>query len=132
MRGVHDARNSAATRPYSPAVIVGEWVHLSGHVPVDQSGTTYGSNMAEQATRVLENLSNTLESAGASLAEVVSTTVYVTDISLIDDIDAVYRAFFHGHPYPARTTVEVAALARSDFAVEISAIAHLPIAKDAT
>ena len=131
MRGVHDARNSVPTRPYSPAVIVGEWVYVSGHVPVDQSGATCGSNGAEQAIRVLGNLENTLESAGASLADVVSTTVYLTDIALIDDIDTAYRAFFQGHPYPSRTTVEVAALGRSDFSVEISAIARLPIINDA-
>ena len=131
MRGVQNASNPVPTRPYSPAIIVGEWIHLSGHVPVDQGGATSGSNGSEQAARVLKNLENTLQSAGASLADVVSTTVYLTDISLIDDIDTAYRAVFQGRPYPARTTVEVAALGRSDFFVEISAIAHLPAAQDA-
>ncbi len=126
MLGVSDPRNSPPSRPYSPAVVTSGFVYLSGHVPVDEHGLTIGSNGSEQTERVLTNLGYTLHSAGCSLTDVVSTTVYLTDISLIDEVDKVYRSFFEGNPYPARTTIEVSALARTDFRVEISAIANIP------
>lgn len=125
MRGVRDPRNWASSRPYSPAVVVGDWVHLSGHVPVDQAGVTSGADGAQQTAQVLANLEHTLQRAGASRADVVATTIYLTDISDIDDVDAAYAAFFGDGPYPARTTVEVSALGRADFRVEISAIARI-------
>ncbi len=125
MRVVGDSRNWASTRPYSPAVVVGDAVYVSGHVPVDGAGATSGSNGADQVDQVLRNLGNTLESAGASPADVVATTVYLTDISEIDQVDAVYRRFFGDGPSPSRTTVQVSALGRPEFRVEISAIAYL-------
>lgn len=125
MRGISSPDNWSSTRPYSPAVIVGEWIHLSGHVPVDKEGITCGTNAEEQTVQVLKNLQRTLDSAGASRRDVVSTTVYLTDISDIDKVDAVYREFFKGPTFPSRTTVGIAALGRSDFRVEISATAHV-------
>lgn len=125
MRGTSSPENWSSSRPYSPAVIVGKWVYLSGHVPVDKEGFTCGTGAAEQAIQVLENLHRTLDSAGASRRDVVSTTVYLTDISDIDAVDAAYREFFQGPIFPSRTTVGIAALGRSEFRVEISAIAHV-------
>ncbi len=126
MRGTSSPENWSSTRPYSPAVIAGEWVYVSGHVPVDKEGVTSGANVTEQTRQVLENLERTLESAGVSRRDVVSTTVYLTDISDIDAVDAVYREFFlgSGSVFPSRTTVGIGALGRPDFRVEISAVAH--------
>lgn len=126
MKAIRDPRNWASPRPYSPAVVVDGWLHLSGHVPVDQTGATSGGDGAEQTTQVLHNLEHTLDAAGASRADVVATTIYLTDISDIDAVDGAYREFFAQRPYPARTTIEVSALGRPDFRVEISAIARLP------
>lgn len=125
MRATRDPRNWASPRPYSAAIVVGDWIHLSGHVPVDREGATSGAAGGEQAAQVLRNLEHTLESAGGSRADVVATTVYLTDISDIDAVDAEYRAFFADGPYPSRTTVEVSSLGRAEFRVEISAIACL-------
>jgi len=124
MSWISDPRNWASPRPYSPAVVTDNWIHLSGHVPLDQRGDTCGGDAAEQTAQVHRNLGHTLDSAGASPADVVATTVYLTDISDIDDVDTVYRAFFADAPYPTRTTVQVSALGRPDFRVEISAVAR--------
>ncbi|MBW8079192.1 MAG: RidA family protein [Gallionella sp.] len=125
MKAVRNPSNWSSPRPYSPAVVVGEWLYISGHVPVDADGRTCGSDVQGQALQVLENLARTLESAGASRHEVVATTVYLTDVADMDPVDEVYRQFFTGPVLPSRTTVGIAALGRSDFRVEISAIAHI-------
>ena len=125
MKSVCDPRNLPPKRPYSAAVVVGKWVYASGHVPFDKDGGVVGSSASEQTAQVLRNLGYTLDSAGASRGDVVSTTIYLTHISDIDDVDAVYRDFFGEHTLPARTTVEVSALGRPEFVVEISAVARL-------
>lgn len=124
MRAVRDPRNWTSPRPYSAAVVIDGWVYVSGHVPVDGDGATSGSDGGQQAATVLRNLERTLASAGASRADVVTTTVYLTEIADIDAVDAEYRSFFGDGPYPSRTTVEVAALGRAEFRVEISAVAR--------
>jgi 2-iminobutanoate/2-iminopropanoate deaminase len=111
------------SRPYSPATIRGGWIHVAGHVPVDRDGRTVGTSAREQTHAVLPNIGHTLKAAGASLRDVVSTSVFLTDIH---DIDAVYREVISTEPYPARTTVQIAALGRPEFLVEVSAIAVLP------
>lgn len=125
MTSIRNPDNWASTRPYSPAIVTGRWAHLSGHVPVDESGATAGTTTAEQSAQVLRNLDRTLASAGGTSADIVATTVYLTDIGEIDALDEAYRAYFGDGPYPARTTVEVSALGRAEFRVEISAIAWL-------
>lgn len=123
MKAVANPLNWSSTRPYSPAVIVGAWVYLSGHVPVDHEGRTCGSDVEGQALQVLANIKRTLQSAGTSHRDVVATTVYLTDVNDMDSVDKVYRHFFDGPVLPSRTTVGIAALGRPDFRVEISAVA---------
>jgi len=120
-----DPRNWTSTRPYSPAVVVDGWAYLSGHVPVDRAGATDGADGAKQTAAVLRNLGYTLESAGAARRDVVATTVYLTQMEDIDSVDAAYQEFFAGCVLPSRTTVQIAALGRPEFRVEISAIARL-------
>lgn len=125
MKATRDPRNWTSTRPYSPAVVVDGWAYLSGHVPVDGAGATDGTNGAQQAAAVLRNVDYTLASAGASRADVVTTTVYLTHMSDIGSVDAVYREFFSDGVLPSRTTVEIAALGRPEFRIEISVVARI-------
>lgn len=125
MRSIRNPQSWASPRPYSPGILIDGWMHISGNVPVDEDGATVGSSAGEQTARVLSNIERTLESAGGARGSVVSTTVFLTDISDIDLVDAEYRKFFGGGPFPARTTVQISALGRSEFRVEISAIARL-------
>jgi 2-iminobutanoate/2-iminopropanoate deaminase len=125
MKSIRNPRVLTSPRPYSPGILVDGWLHISGNVPVNENGEPVGSGAGEQTARVLSNIEGTLEAAGATRTSVVSTTVYLRHISDIDSIDVEYRKFFGEGPFPARTTVEISALGRPEFLVEISAVARL-------
>jgi len=122
--GKSEIRTGAAPKaigPYSQGVAVGRQLFLSGQIPIDPAtGELTGASVAEQTRRVLENLKGVLEEAGASMGDVVKTTVYMKDLSAFAEMNAVYGEFFTA-PYPARATVEVSALPKGA-AVEIDAI----------
>lgn len=112
-----------AAGPYSPAVIAGEWIFVAGQIPVDPgSGEVVRGSVAEQTHRVLRNLRLVLEAAGADLADVVRTTVYLRDLGDFAAMNAVYAEYFPAAP-PARTTIGVADLPLG-VDVEIDAVAY--------
>jgi len=112
----------AAIGPYSQAIRVGNLVFTSGQIPLHpQTGDIVGESAAEQARQVLQNLQAVLQAAGASLQQVVKTTIFLTDLSQFAAVNAVYAEFFPEN-LPARSTVQVAALPRG-VQVEIEAIA---------
>ncbi|HXQ00456.1 MAG TPA: Rid family detoxifying hydrolase [Solirubrobacteraceae bacterium] len=114
----------AAIGPYSHAVRVGSLLFCSGQIPLDPaSGELVGASAGEQARRCLENLTAVCEAAGASLANAVRLTVYMTDLSAFAEVGEVYASFFDDSP-PARVAVGVAALPRGA-QVEIDAIVAL-------
>lgn len=114
----------AAVGPYSQAVVCGNWVFCSGQIPLDPlSGEMCPGDLAAQTRRVLENLSAVLQAAGASLADVVKTTVFMIDLTEFRAMNEVYARFFTEAP-PARSTVQVAALPRGA-RIEIEAVARL-------
>lgn len=115
----------AAIGPYSQAVVMNGFVFLSGQIPLDPAtGQLIEGGIAEQTVRVLENLKAVLEAAGASLATVVKTTVYLKDMGEFAAMNEVYGRYFVENP-PARATVEVARLPK-DVRVEIDCTAALP------
>jgi 2-iminobutanoate/2-iminopropanoate deaminase len=115
----------APVGPYSQAVVAGGLVFASGQIPLDPAtGRLVGGEIEAQAERVLENLRAVLEAAGASLDQVVKTTVYLTDLALFPRMNAVYARYFAADPKPARSTVQVAALPLGA-ELEIDAIATL-------
>ncbi|MFC7404377.1 RidA family protein [Georgenia alba] len=120
----HTSRSWHSGRPYSPAASSGEWVYVSGQVPVRADGSTAGEDAGEQVAQVLQNVRAALEAAGSRMSDVVSTQVFLTDITDIDAVDAAYRDTFPEGAYPSRTTVEISRLGRPEFRVEISAVAH--------
>jgi 2-iminobutanoate/2-iminopropanoate deaminase len=98
---------------------------VSGQIPLDpKTGSLVDGDIEAQTERVISNLQAILEAAGTSLARVVRTTVYVTDLTLFGRVNEVYARFFCGDPAPARATVQVAALPLGA-EVEIDAIAAL-------
>jgi 2-iminobutanoate/2-iminopropanoate deaminase len=120
---VHSERAPAPVGPYSQAVSHAGWVFASGQIPLDpRTSALAPGDIEAQTERVIANLAAVLEAAGSSLARVVKTTVYVTDLALFARINAVYARFFSGPVPPARATVQVAALPLGA-AVEIDAIA---------
>jgi 2-iminobutanoate/2-iminopropanoate deaminase len=123
MRSVRSDGAPAPVGPYSQAVVHGDWVFASGQIPLDpETGARVEGEIEAQTERVLANLAAVLEAAGSSLAQVVKTTVYVTDLALFARINAVYARHFRGEVTPARATVQVAALPLGA-QVEIDAIA---------
>jgi 2-iminobutanoate/2-iminopropanoate deaminase len=112
----------AANGPYSQAIILDGMIYCSGQVGLDPaSGQLVEGDVQAQAQRALQNLSAVLEAAGSSLANVVKTTVYLTNMGNFAAMNEVYATFFGDEP-PARSTVAVAELPKGA-QVEIEAIA---------
>ena len=107
---------------YSPAVRAGDFLYVSGQVPRDaHSGSTIGSTIVDQTRKVVSNLESVLAAADATLADVVSITVYLASPDLWTEFNDEYRKLMPA-PYPARTAVGVSL---RGFLVEISAVAYL-------
>ncbi len=114
-----------AVGPYVHAVRAGGLLFCSGQIPLDPvSGQLVGSTPADQAGRCLENLAAICDAAGATLADAVKLTVYLTDMSAFVAVNEVYASFFESDP-PARVAIGVAALPRGA-QVEIDAVVALP------
>lgn len=100
----------AAIGPYSQAVKAGNTVYLSGQIPlVPQSGELVEGDIVAQATQSFTNLKAVAEAAGGSLAHCVKLTLFLTDLSEFAAVNDVMMQFID-QPYPARSTVQVAAL----------------------
>lgn len=112
----------AAIGPYSQAVMAGNTLFLAGQIAIDPASNQVRSGTIEEETKlVLDNLKAVLEAAGMTMANVVSTSVFMKDLNEFPRMNAVYATYFPANP-PARATVEVARLPR-DVKVEIAAIA---------
>ena len=114
---------STPVGPYTPVVRAGDFVITSGQVGISGGALVEGGLRAE-LTQAMANLSAVLESAGASLADVVKTTVFLTDMADYGEMNEVYTSVLGDHR-PARSAVAVAALPIGA-CVEIEAWAHLP------
>lgn len=113
----------AAIGPYSQAVAQGDLVFCSGQIAIDPaSGTMIEGDVEAEARRVLDNLREVLAATGLGLANVVKTTVFLVSLADFERVNRIYGEHFSA-PYPARSTVQVAALPRHA-RIEIEAIAH--------
>jgi len=113
-----------AIGPYSQAIRCGDLVFLSGQIPLDPAtGDLVRGTIEAEVGRVLDNIRAVLDAAGARLADVVRTTVYLTDMADFQAMNGVYASVF-GDARPARSTVQVAGLPRGA-RVEIDVIARV-------
>jgi 2-iminobutanoate/2-iminopropanoate deaminase len=97
-------------------------VFIAGQVAADAKGGVVGKgDFAAQTKQVFENLSAAVKAAGGTMADVAKINVYVTDVSQIGAFREVRQQYFTGNP-PASTFVQVVALARPEFLVEVEAI----------
>lgn len=120
---IKTSRAPAAVGAYSQAVRAGDFVFVSGQIPLNpETGEVVFADIQEQTERVLVNIRNILQEAGMDLGDVVRTTVYLELMDDLSRVNDVYARFFGENP-PARAAVEVARLPK-DVAIEIEAIAY--------
>lgn len=112
-----------AIGPYSQAVRVGDLLFASGQIPLDPTtGGMVAGGIAEQATRVMENIKGLLESENLSFSNVVKTTCFLSDMANFAAFNEVYAKYFIENP-PARSTVAVRGLPKDALVeVEITAV----------
>jgi 2-iminobutanoate/2-iminopropanoate deaminase len=110
--------------PYSPAVVVGNLVFVSGQAGRDPVTRQIAEDVETQTEQTLRNIETILKGAGSSLSRVVRCGVFLVDIKEFSKMNAVYSRVFGNHR-PARTTVEVSALPEPALRVEIDAVAVL-------
>ncbi|MGY4706453.1 RidA family protein [Candidatus Bipolaricaulota sp. J31] len=109
--------------PYSPAIRAGDFLFISGQIPIDSSGALVAGGIEEQARQAMENLKAVLAAAGASLKDLVRVTIYLVDMDDFAVVNRVYGSYFDLEP-PARACVAVKELPKGA-RVEIEAIAYL-------
>ncbi len=110
--------------PYSQAVQYGSLVFTSGQIPIDpKTGDLVAGDIVKETEQVLTNLAAVLAAAGTSLERVVKTTVFLTDMGLFGRVNEVYARHFK-EPFPARSTVQVAALPKG-VSIEIEVVAEV-------
>jgi 2-iminobutanoate/2-iminopropanoate deaminase len=108
--------------PYSPAVIAGDFIYVSGQGPTDPATGKYVMDSVQAETRqVLTNIKTILAAAGATMADIVKCNVYLSDRADFAEMNAAYREFFPTDP-PARTTVQ--AHPPVEIRVEIDCVAY--------
>lgn len=121
---IHTDKAPAAIGPYSQAVLAGDFLYVSGQLPLDPvSGAMAGDTAAEQAEQSIRNLSAILEAAGMTLDDVVKTTVLLADIADFVAVNEVYAKHFTGAVLPARAAFAVRDLPKGA-KVEIELVAY--------
>lgn len=112
-----------AIGPYSQGIIAGDFIYVSGQIPIDPAtGEFAGDTIATQTKQSLTNVAAILEEAGCSMDQIVKTTVLLDDIKDFAGMNEVYNTFFE-EPYPARAAFAVDTLPKNAL-VEIEVIAY--------
>lgn len=111
----------AAIGPYSQAVQYGNTIYVSGQLPLHPETKKMADDVRSQTSQSMKNINAILKEAGSSMEQIVRCGIFVTDLADFAAVNEVYASFFSGN-YPARATVQVAALPLGA-KVEIDAIA---------
>jgi 2-iminobutanoate/2-iminopropanoate deaminase len=123
-QAIQPANTPQPVGPYSHAVRVGDFLFCSGQIPLTNEGKLAEGGVREQTRQVLQNVSAILRDQALTCENVAKTTVFMTDLGEFAEMNSVYTEFFQSN-YPARSTVQVAALPRGA-KVEIEIIACYP------
>ena len=115
----------APAGPYSPGLIADGWMFLSGQGGFDPgTGQLVSDDVAGQTAQAFRNVEALLRSGGASLDDVVSCLVHLSDLALFEEFNAAYEGVFPGPGKPARTTVQAGLVA--GMLIEVTVIASKP------
>jgi 2-iminobutanoate/2-iminopropanoate deaminase len=110
--------------PFSQAVRAGDFIYVSGTVPVDpETGEVVAKDLETQTRRVFDNIKIVLDAAGATMDDLVMVTVHLQDVDAWADFNQVYRSYFTDY-LPARMTFE--GRPPLDFLVDVDAVAYSP------
>jgi 2-iminobutanoate/2-iminopropanoate deaminase len=120
---INPAKSPTAVGPYSHAVRVGDLLFCAGQIPIDpRDGNLVNGDIKVQTERVLQNVKAILDDQKLTFANVVKSTVFLTNLADFAGMNEVYSKHFTDN-FPARSTVQVAALPKGA-SVEIEVIAH--------
>ncbi len=122
MQKIHTKNAPEAIGPYSQAIKIGNFIYTSGQIALTPNGEFLGGNVTAQTKQVCENLKAVLEEAGASLQNVVKTTIFLANMDDFNDLNIVYGEYFSHKP--ARSTVAVKTLPKNAL-VEIECVAYI-------
>jgi 2-iminobutanoate/2-iminopropanoate deaminase len=121
-QAVSSSNAPAAIGPYSQAIVADGTVYCAGQIGLDPATGELAEGLEAQAERALRNLTAVLDASGATLADVVKTTIFLADMGDFAAVNAIYATFMPDPP-PARSTVAVSGLPKGAL-VEIEAIAR--------
>ncbi len=114
----------SAIGPYSQGVRAGQWIYVSGQIPIDPAtGEMVKGDIVEETHRVLKNAKAIIEASGASMSDVVKVTIYMADLNDFSVINKIYGQYFTSNP-PARSCVEVSGLPKGA-GLEMEMVAYL-------
>ena len=119
---IHTDAAPAAIGPYSQAIKAGDFVFFSGQIPLTPEGKIVDGNIEVQTEQVMSNMAAVLEAAGLGFANIVKTTIFLTNLNDFSIVNDIYGRFFQDPP-PARACVQAAALPKG-VSVEIEWIAY--------
>ena len=115
----------AAVGPYSQGIATGNFLFCAGQIPIDPvTGALIEGDVTAQTERVLQNVAALLKANGMSFANVVKSTVFLTDLANFGQMNEVYARYFSA-PFPARSTIQVAGLPKgAQVEIEVIAVAE--------
>jgi len=120
---IKPAKSAPAVGPYNHAVRIGDFLFCAGQIPLDpSSGNLVAGDIKAQTERVLQNVKAILDDQKLTFANVIKSTVFMTNLADFGGMNEVYAKYFTSD-FPARSTVQVAALPKGAM-VEIEIIAH--------
>lgn len=122
VKAIYTESAPAAIGPYSQAIQAGDFIYISGQIPVNPESGEVVDGIEKQTTQVMDNLQAVLKEANADFSQVVKFTIYLDSMDNFATVNEVYGGYLK-QPYPARACVEVSRLPK-DVLVEIEAIVY--------
>ncbi|MEC5424370.1 RidA family protein [Virgibacillus sp. C22-A2] len=123
IKAVHTENSPAAIGPYSQAIQAGDFVYVSGQIPIDPATSEVVDGIEAQTKQVMQNLEAILTEVGAGFSNVVKFTIFLSSMNDFATVNEIYSGYL-SEPYPARATVEVSRLPK-DVLVEMDAVVYL-------
>jgi len=123
IKSIHTNNASEAIGPYSQAIQAGDFVFVSGQIPVDPETGKVVDGIEKQTEQVMENLNAVLKEAGTDFTQAIKCTIYLSSMEDFSTVNKIYGSYLI-KPFPARATIEVSRLPK-DVLIEIDVVAHV-------